>query len=97
MILDPDNQVIVSAVAVWEIAIKVNLGKLLIPLPADAWIGSMPAAHRLELLPVQNEHVFRTFGLPMHHRMLVTQCLSENLPLITADKQLRSYPIEVIW
>jgi PIN domain nuclease of toxin-antitoxin system len=88
-----DHEAIVSAASIWEIAIKVSIGKL----EAD------PAAVRLALepsgfdeLPVTGEHAARVALLPTHHRdpfdrMLVAQCLVEGLVLLTVDGQLAPY------
>ena len=88
-----DHEAVVSAASIWEIAIKVSIGKL----DAD------PAAVRQALepsgfdeLPVTGEHAARVALLPPHHRdpfdrLLVAQCLVEGLVLLTADAQLASY------
>jgi PIN domain nuclease of toxin-antitoxin system len=99
---DPANQIFVSAVTVWEMAIKSNIGKLPLPSAPDIWVRARLTEHSFDLLPIRNEHVFRTFGLPLHHRdpfdrLLVAQCISENMPLISSDTRMQLYPIEVIW
>ena len=88
-----DHEAVVSAASIWEIAIKVSIGKL----DAD------PAAVRQALepsgfdeLPVTGEHAARVALLPPHHRdpfdrLLVAQCFVEGLVLLTADAQLASY------
>jgi PIN domain nuclease of toxin-antitoxin system len=56
----------------------------------------------ITVLPVQASHALRVMRLPFHHRdpfdrLLVAQCLEEGLPLLSSDKQLHKYEIEVIW
>jgi PIN domain nuclease of toxin-antitoxin system len=99
---DPVSHIFVSAVTVWEIAMKCNIGKLTLPSPAEVWTRQRLSAHGFEMLPIRNEHIFKTFGLPLHHRdpfdrLLVTQCISENMPLISSDIRMQHYPIEVVW
>ena len=88
-----DHEAVVSAASVWEIAIKVSIGRL----DAD------PAAVRQALeprgfdeLPVTGEHAARVALLPSHHRdpfdrLLVAQSLTEGLVLLTADAHLAPY------
>jgi PIN domain nuclease of toxin-antitoxin system len=97
-IADPDNQPLVSAASVWEIAIKRSLGKLTAPdhLPDDI------AAEGFEWLPISADHAWRVRELPLHHRdpfdrLLVAQALGEGLPIITTDPSFAPYGVEVRW
>ncbi|MDX6590066.1 MAG: hypothetical protein QOI84_1340 [Solirubrobacterales bacterium] len=89
---------VVSAVTVWEVAIKRSLGKV------KARAGMLTAIERagVELLPVTARHADLVASLPLHHRdpfdrLLVAQATAENIPLVTNDESLRRYDIEVIW
>jgi PIN domain nuclease of toxin-antitoxin system len=89
---------VVSAVTVWEVAIKRSLGKV------KARAGMLNEIERagVELLPVTARHADLVASLPLHHRdpfdrLLVAQATAENIPLVTSDKSLRRYDIEVIW
>jgi len=93
---------LLSAASVWEILIKVQLGKLQLPLPAGTYLRRQLAATNVEVLPVVFEHAFRLEQLPMHHRdpfdrMLVAQAISEKLPIISCDPWFDKYPVRVIW
>lgn len=88
----------ISAATLWEIAIKVRLGKLKADL-ADL-IDKMEESGFLEL-PVYSRHTAQVAKLPLLHgdpfdRMLVGQAISESLFLITADSQLSQYSNLVI-
>jgi PIN domain nuclease of toxin-antitoxin system len=92
--LDP----VVSAVTVWEVAIKRSLGKV------KARAGMLDEIERagVELLPVTARHADLVASLPLHHRdpfdrLLVAQATAENIPLVTNDESLRRYDVEVIW
>lgn len=94
----PDSRVVVSAVVVWEVAIKRGLGKL--EAPADL-LGQLEAA-RVELLPVTARHADRVGSLPPHHRdpfdrLLIAQAEIEDFSLVTADEPLRVYGIDIVW
>jgi PIN domain nuclease of toxin-antitoxin system len=90
--------VLVSAVVIWEVAIKRHLGKL------DAPEGLLDQLERAEvdLLPITPRHADRVAALPMHHRdpfdrLLVAQAQSDELLLVTADSDLAGYGIETVW
>ena len=90
--------VFVSAVSIWEIAIKVRIGKMKAnPKRIVQFLG---AAGFIEL-PVFSRHTVLVAELPMHHadpfdRLLIAQAMSEPLHLLTADAQLRQYSDLVI-
>jgi PIN domain nuclease of toxin-antitoxin system len=90
--------VVVSAVTVWEVAIKRGLGKL--DAPADL-LQQLEQA-RVELLPITARHADRVASLPPHHRdpfdrLLVAQATVEGLALVSSDGSLRDYDIDVLW
>lgn len=92
------NRVAISAVVIWEIAIKRSLGKL--EAPSDL-LGQLERAS-VDLLPISVRHADRVATLPMHHRdpfdrLLVAQAQVDNLDLVTGDEQLSHYDINVIW
>lgn len=93
-----DSRAIVSAVVVWEVAIKRRLGKL--EAPADL-LEQLERA-RVDLLPITARHGDRVGTLPMHHRdpfdrLLVAQAEVEDFALVTADAELGDYGIEIVW
>jgi len=99
---DPYNNRCLSTVSLWEIAIKVGTGKLDLPGRADFLRAQMALLRIGRILPVEEAHVFADFELPRHHRdpfdrMLIAQALVEGLPFVTCDKQIRKYPIEILW
>lgn len=96
-IKDADNEVVVSVVSVWEIAIKKALGKL----EAPENLKQMIEDARFTLMPINYEHVWEVKDLPFHHddpfdRLLVAQTKVENLMLATRDSRLRAYNIPIL-
>jgi PIN domain nuclease of toxin-antitoxin system len=92
------DEVLVSSASIWEMAIKIRLGKMRADL--ERLIGLMNT-NDFQELPIFNRHAFRVATLPMHHtdpfdRLLIAQAVSEPLHLITADSQLRPYSDLVI-
>lgn len=91
-------RVVISAVSVWEVAIKRRLGKL--DAPGDL-LAQLEGAG-VELLPITASHADRVSDLSDHHRdpfdrLLVAQALVEGMALATADASLRPYGIELVW
>jgi PIN domain nuclease of toxin-antitoxin system len=89
---------VVSAVTVWEIAIKRELGKLDAP---DDLLDRLEAA-RVPLLSISAHHADRAGRLPAHHRdpfdrLLVAQALTEGAALVSADEVLGAYGVKRVW
>ncbi len=96
-IADPSNDVLVSAASVWEIAIKKRLGKLDAP---DNLLEVLEASD-FSPLSINFVHAAAAGSLPPHHddpfdRMLIAQAQSEGLILVTADRRLRAYQVELM-
>ena len=89
---------IVSPVVLWEIAIKVRLGKL------DADVAEVCAAiseEGFERLGFSDRHMIGLAKLDLHHRdpfdrMLIVQSQTENVPLLTSDDKMKMYKIKVL-
>jgi PIN domain nuclease of toxin-antitoxin system len=99
---DPANELLVSAATVWEIAIKLSLGKLQLTLPYRQWMNQAIADLDLTLIPITVEYVDVQVTLPYHHRdpfdrLLVAQALSENCPIVSVDSLLDPYGITRLW
>jgi PIN domain nuclease of toxin-antitoxin system len=99
---DPYNIRWLSAVSLWEIAIKVGAGKLDLPKNADYLKTHMDLLRIGRVVPVEAAHALADFTLPRYHRdpfdrMLIAQAQVEGLPFVTCDKQIRKYPIQILW
>jgi PIN domain nuclease of toxin-antitoxin system len=95
---DDTNQLLLSAAAVWEVAIKRSLGKLNAPADFAATMLSGGA----QALPVSVDHAAAVEHLPWHHRdpfarMLVAQAQVERATLVSGDAALAAYGIPVVW
>ena len=102
-IIDADaTQCLISHVSVWEIALKIKSGKMVFPKPLRRWIFEQKEEWELEWIPISLNHLLRTTEMEGYHddpfdRLLVAQALEENIPIITPDKYITRYPVEVIW
>jgi PIN domain nuclease of toxin-antitoxin system len=93
---------VLSLASIWEMQIKIQLGKLTFPTPLNVVINRQQQINGLELLPISVNHILTLDNLPMHHRdpfdrMLIAQAQVENMPLISHDPVIAQYPITVIW
>ncbi len=92
-----ENEVFVSVISPWEIAIKRSKKRLRAPEDLDDAVE----AHRFHLLPVLLRHTRAIGSMPNHHadpfdRMLVAQAIVDRLTLVTSDRALRRYPVAVL-
>jgi PIN domain nuclease of toxin-antitoxin system len=97
-IADRDALVYVSAVTIWEIGIKRNLGRL--ELDLEALEQELQASAMIELA-IKWRHARATAGLPRYHddpfdRLLVTQAQAEGLTIVSYDKAFREYDVAML-
>jgi PIN domain nuclease of toxin-antitoxin system len=99
---DPANTLVLSAASAWEIAIKVQLGKLRLPGGAASYVQDRAAHDHMDVLPIRLEHAAALQSLPLLHRdpfdrMLVAQSRIERLSILTGDPAIRNYAVDAIW
>ena len=96
------NQLFVSQASFFEMAIKINLGKLESPLGLSfPQLKTHLEHHNVKILAVEPEHLETFRRLPLHHkdpfdRMLIAQAISENVTLVSDDEFFRLYDVELI-
>jgi PIN domain nuclease of toxin-antitoxin system len=93
---DPNDR-FVSIASMWEIAIKVSLGKLSLPGDLTAALDIIAA----EALLIAPRHISRVQTLPFHHRdpfdrMLIAQAIEEGLTIVTRDRELEAYGVPIL-
>ena len=91
-----------SVASVWEIAIKLSLGKLSVVQPLGPFLRAQLAVNRIELLGITLEHAARVATLPFHHRdrfdrLLTAQCQTESLALVSHDSIFDAYAVRRLW
>ena len=97
-----EHELVFSLVSLWEIAIKIKVGKLNAVGSSVAYIRDEMGEYGMELLPVRYEHILQLEHLPLHHsepfdRLLIAQAVAESLPILTHDKMFPLYPVKLIW
>lgn len=101
-IVDPTNEVFLSVVSAWEIGVKFSLGKLELPVAPSVLVPRERSRHGLDSLALVESATLVASELPAHHkdpfdRLLVDQCLSHGLTLVSPDPLLRPYPVPILW
>lgn len=98
----PSDDVLLSAVSVWEIAQKYRHGKLPLPEPPDRLIPARRRTHGVTSLAFDEESALQVLRLPPLHRdpfdrMLISQAIAHGLAIVTPDPSIGQYPVRVIW
>ncbi len=96
------NDVFFSAASAWEIAIKSGLGRVEVPRPIGDFVTDQMRQNAFEVLPVHVRHALAVASLPDLHkdpfdRMLVAQAMQEGMALLSGDRDIPRYDVEVIW
>lgn len=99
---DPDNELFLSAVSAWEIALKNSAGKLPLPEPPVRYVPAERIRHRIEPLPLDEEATLHLSKLPELHRdpfdrMLICQAIVHGLDIVTPDAVIARYPVRILW
>jgi PIN domain nuclease of toxin-antitoxin system len=99
---DPENEVYLSSVSAWEIAVKHALGKLPLPEAPVRFVPFQRKQHGIDPLQLDEESALHLSRLPSLHkdpfdRMLVCQAVVHHLAILTPDELIQQYPIRTIW
>jgi PIN domain nuclease of toxin-antitoxin system len=101
VIVDPGNDIFVSIVSFWEIAVKIRIGKLK-KVDLEKVMAAV-MSHGLELLHLEPHHIAELIKLPFHpdHRdpfdhQLIAQAIAEDLIFVSEDRNTLRYPVQRI-
>jgi PIN domain nuclease of toxin-antitoxin system len=102
LIEDPSNEGLLSIASLWEMAIKVSLGKLTLSASFDDLIPEQLNSNGFGLLNIRIAHVSLVATLPFHHRdpfdrLLIAQGLTEKIPVVSIDSAFDAYGITRLW
>lgn len=101
LVSDESHERWISPASIWEIAIKVNLGKLQLNRSFHD-LNIFLSTNNFLWMPIEFEHLVRAASLPLHHRdpfdrMLIAQALTENMTVVTKDPNFPLYGVETVW
>jgi len=99
---DLSNEIFISTASLWEIAIKVNLGKLDLGAPYEQFVPAELQRQKIAVFPIAVAHLSVVARLPLHHRdpfdrLIIAQALTEGMPVITVDEVFDDYGVQRIW
>ena len=102
LISDSHNTLYWSAASSWEVSIKYALGRLPLPDTPEEFLPVELGKNRVESLSVIDAHAFQAGRLPRHHadpfdRMLVAQAQIELLVILSNDRKLTHYDVDILW
>jgi len=98
----PENEVYLSAISAWEIAVKHSNGRLPLPEAPQLFVPAECVRLGVASLPFDEESALHVSRLPLLHRdpfdrMLVSQAIVHGLTILTPDHLIAQYPARTIW
>ena len=101
-LLESDNDLLLSTASLWEIAIKLSIGKLSLLQSFAPFVRQQLSINAIDILQIDTAHLDIVSTLPFHHRdpfdrLLVAQAMIEQLPIISADIAFDGYSIKRLW
>lgn len=102
LLRDSGNELYLSAVSAWEIAVKFQAGRLELTANPDVLVPEARDRHAVLALPFDEESALHLALLPQLHRdpfdrMLICQALVHGLAILTPDETIRRYPVRTLW
>jgi PIN domain nuclease of toxin-antitoxin system len=101
-IQDTANELLLSYASIWEMQIKVQLGKLTLAKPLRSLVAEQEQTNRIQLLPITPEHIYFLDQLPAHHRdpfdrLIIAQSFVEQIPILGVDGIFKTYGVAIVW
>lgn len=98
---DHNNTIIISIASLWEMAIKMSLGKLNLSCDIEIMIDKL-YQNGFEILPILPEHIIKLSTLAYFHRdpfdrIIISQGLTENIPIVSSDEVFDDYNVTRKW
>lgn len=102
MVVDVENELLLSCASLWEMQIKVMLGKLEIRKPLPELVGEWESEQGLTVLPITPHDIYEVSKLPSIHndpfdRLIVAVARCENATILSDDPEIKKYPVPTIW
>lgn len=99
---DPQNELFLSSVSIWEILQKHQIGKLELPGPPNEYLVRKREELGVQSLAFDEEAAQWLARIPLHHcdpfdRMIICLALSHGMPIVTSDPFFREYDVTIVW
>lgn len=91
-----------SVASLWEMAIKVSIGKLSVPLPFTRLVRRHVTGNAIDVLHVEPEQLDEQRKMPFHHRdpfdrLIIAQAITEGMTVVGRDGTFDEYPVRLDW
>ena len=102
MLQNPKNVLLVSMASLWEMQIKLQLGRLKLNTPLEELVRGQLEINMIDILDIKLEHILALGQTPSHHkdpfdRLIIAQAGIEEAIVVTKDKMFAEYAIKVVW
>jgi PIN domain nuclease of toxin-antitoxin system len=102
VIANPDNDLFFSLTSIWEMQIKIQLGKLELSDSLPDILKTQQVENNLQVLTIDLNHIWSLENLPTHHRdpfdrLLIAQAQTEGMTLVSADGIFEMYDVDLLW
>ncbi|MER3404540.1 MAG: PIN domain nuclease [Chloroflexota bacterium] len=102
LIEDPTNETFISIASLWEMAIKIGIGRLSLAAPFEVLIPQQISLNGFRVLDILINHLTRIISLLLHHRdpfdrLLIAQAMSESMSIVSADAAFDQHPVTRLW
>ncbi len=102
LLFDRNNRLFLSVASVWEMQIKLQLGKLQLDPSLQELIKNQITINNLEILSIDLAHIWTLATLIHYHkdpfdRLLISQSITEIMPILSIDEIFDRYPVQRIW
>ena len=97
-----DSAILMSSASIWEMAIKIRIGKLKLSVSLEKTTANFIDNYDFELLSIGLPHIYKTQQLPLHHRdpfdrLIIAQSIVENIDIVSSDQAFDAYGIKRLW
>lgn len=97
-----ENEVFLSVASLWEIAVKINIGKLNLSRPYEELIPEQLQLNEITILPIELSHLTKYVDLPLFHRdpfdrLIIAQSQVEEFRVVSKDEIFGNYNVDHFW
>lgn len=102
LIEDEASQKFFSIASLWEIAIKVSIGRMTLSAPFDEIFPDQLTNNGIDLLGITPSHTFALTTLAFHHRdpfdrLLIAQAMIDQMQIVSVDRAFDDYSVTRVW